>query len=108
MAQYQSGTQTRRVKDLNDTAPGGFVEMHPTLAKHFGVADGKTVNVVTRRGTATVQTRLTRSIREDTLFLPFHYAGKERANLLTNPALDPVSKMPEYKICAARLEVLGQ
>lgn len=104
MAQYQSGTQTRRVKDLNDTAPEGFVEVHPNLAKHFGIADGDMVRVTTRRGVASVRTRLTRSIREDTLFMPFHYAGNGRANLLTNPALDPVSRMPEFKVCAARLE----
>ncbi|MBC8138637.1 MAG: molybdopterin oxidoreductase family protein [Fibrella sp.] len=104
MAQYQSGTQTRRVKDLNDTAPEGFVEVHPHLAKHFGIADGDMIRVTTRRGTASVRTRLTRSIREDTLFIPFHYAGRGRANLLTNPALDPVSRMPEFKVCAARLE----
>ncbi len=107
MTQYQSGTQTRRVKDLNDAAPEGFVEVHPHLAKHFGIADGDMIHVTTRRGTASVRTRLTRSIREDTLFIPFHYAGQGRANLLTNPALDPVSRMPEFKVCAARLEPIS-
>ncbi len=104
MGQYQSGTQTRRVRGLHDTAPEGFVEMHPNLARHFRATDGEMIRVTTRRGTASVRARLTQSIREDTLFIPFHFAGSARANLLTNPALDPVSKMPEFKVCAAKLE----
>jgi assimilatory nitrate reductase catalytic subunit len=104
MQQYQSGTQTRRVRALNDAAGSGFVEMHPTIARQFDLAEGEVVSVVTRRGEARVAVRITTSIRPDTLFLPFHYAGQESANLLTNPALDPISKMPEFKVCAARLE----
>ena len=103
MAQYQSGTQTRRVAALRDAAPRGFVEIHPTTAQAFGIADGETVCVATRRGDATVSARLTPTIRPDTLFMPFHWAGRARANLLTNPALDPASRMPEFKVCAARL-----
>ena len=103
MAQYQSGTQTRRVAALSETAPEGFVEIHPSLAQLFGIHDGEWVQVSTRRGTATVRARLTAAIRRDTLFVPFHWAKSARANLLTNPALDPVSKMPEFKICAARI-----
>ena len=104
MAHYQSGTQTRRVAALNEAAPQAFVEIHPSLAQNFGIADGEMVQVSTRRGMATVQARLTRTIRPDTLFIPFHFAKSGRANLLTNPVLDPVSKMPEFKVCAARLE----
>ena len=102
MGHYQSGTQTRRVKTLNDAQPVAFVEVHPTLARHFALSDGETVHVTTRRGTATVRARLT-TIRPDTLFIPFHFAGPGRANLLTNPAVDPVSRMPEFKVCAARI-----
>jgi len=104
MAHYQSGTQTRRVAALNALAPECHVEIHPLLARHFGVADNELVTVSTRRGCCTARARLTSSIRQDTLFLPFHYAGEGRANLLTNPALDPISRMPEFKICAARIE----
>jgi assimilatory nitrate reductase catalytic subunit len=104
MQQYQSGTQTRRVAQLTATAGEGFVELHPTLARQFGIANGQNVKVITRRGEATVPARITTTIRPDTIFLPFHYAGRQRANLLTNPALDPTSKMPEFKICAARIE----
>lgn len=104
MQQYQSGTQTRRVASLNTTAGEGFVELHPTLARQFGIVNGQSIKVITRRGEATVPARVTATIRPDTIFLPFHYAGRQRANLLTNPALDPTSKMPEFKVCAARIE----
>lgn len=108
MAQYQSGTQTRRVRDLKDTAPEAFVEIHPTLARHFGIVEGAMTRLTTRRGTATLRARLTTTIRQDTLFVPFHWANDARANLLTNPALDPVSKMPEFKVCAVRIEPVGK
>jgi assimilatory nitrate reductase catalytic subunit len=104
MQQYQSGTQTRRIEQLNTAAGEGFVELHPTLARQFGIANGQSVRVSTRRGEAIVPARITATIRPDTIFLPFHYAGRQRANLLTNPALDPISKMPEFKVCAARIE----
>jgi assimilatory nitrate reductase catalytic subunit len=104
MQQYQSGTQTRRVKKLREAVPESFVEMHPSMALSYGIANGDRVRVATRRGTAYVKAQLTPAIRMDTLFMPFHFAGQGRANLLTNPALDPVSRMPEFKVCAARIE----
>jgi assimilatory nitrate reductase catalytic subunit len=104
LAQYQSGTQTRRVPSLARTAPEAFVQIHPSMARTYGVSDGDLVRLTTRRGTAVVRAQLSPGIRMDTLFVPFHFAGKGRANLLTNPALDPVSRMPEFKVCAVRLE----
>ena len=104
MAQYQSGTQTRRVEALNALSPQAFAEMHPSLARRFGVGDGDRVCLTTRRGAVTVQARLTPSIRLDTIFVPFHWSGEACANNLTNPALDPTSKMPEFKVCAVRVE----
>ncbi|MEU1131796.1 molybdopterin oxidoreductase family protein [Streptomyces sp. NPDC005900] len=104
LAQYQSGAQTRRVDELNAAAPGPFVELHPRLAARLGVADGAAVAVVSRRGRAVAPARVTSSIRSDTVFMPFHWPGEGRANALTNPALDPVSRMPEFKVCAVRLE----
>jgi assimilatory nitrate reductase catalytic subunit len=106
LAQYQSGTQTRRVASLSAALPGAFVELHPSLASVHGLTDGESVKVVTRRGEMEASVRLSRAIRPDTIFIPFHFAGKGRANLLTNPALDPTSKMPEFKVCAARLEII--
>jgi assimilatory nitrate reductase catalytic subunit len=104
LAQYQSGAQTRRVASLVEAAPEPFVELHPDLAGRLGIEDGGGVLVAGRRGTARVRARLTEAIRHDTVFIPFHWAGEGRANLLTNPALDPISRMPEFKVCAVRLE----
>lgn len=104
MAQYQSGTQTRRIAALMTSAPEAFVQIHPSMARTYGIADGDPVSLTTRRGKAEMTARLTQSIRMDTLFVPFHFGGVGRANLLTNPALDPVSKMPEFKVCAVRIE----
>ncbi|MFF1657826.1 molybdopterin oxidoreductase family protein [Streptomyces sp. NPDC058255] len=106
VAQYQSGAQTRRVDELNAAAPGPFVEMHPRLAERLGAADGDPVAVVSRRGRAVAPARITPTIRPDTVFMPFHWPGEGRANNLTNPALDPTSRMPEFKTCAVRVETV--
>jgi assimilatory nitrate reductase catalytic subunit len=100
LAQYQSGAQTRRIKDLPDTGP--FVELHPMLAARLGAADGDRLTVRTRRGTMSAPARVVATIRPDTVFVPFHWVG---ANRLTNDALDPSSRMPEFKVCAASVEV---
>ncbi|BCM89205.1 assimilatory nitrate reductase catalytic subunit [Abditibacteriota bacterium] len=107
MAQYQSGTQTRRVKELNAVAGRAWVELHPDLALELNIEHGEIVRVSSRRGAIEVEARLTDAIRPDTLFAPFHYAGQGCANLLTIPALDPISKMPEFKVCAAKIEKVG-
>jgi assimilatory nitrate reductase catalytic subunit len=108
VAQYQSGAQTRRVAELNAAAPGPFVEIHPRLAARLGAAEGDPVAVVSRRGRAVAPARITSAIRPDTVFMPFHWPGEGRANSLTNPALDPTSRMPEFKACAVRLETVGR
>lgn len=104
MAQYQSGTQTRRIAALMSSAPEAFVQIHPSMARTYGILDGDRVSLTTRRGKAEMKAQLTQSIRMDTLFVPFHFGGTGRANLLTNPALDPISRMPEFKVCAVRIE----
>jgi assimilatory nitrate reductase catalytic subunit len=106
VAQYQSGAQTRRVDELNAAAPGPFVELHPRLAARLGAAEGDPLAVVSRRGRAVAPARITTGIRPDTVFMPFHWPGEGRANTLTNPALDPTSRMPEFKVCAVRVEVV--
>ncbi|MGI5198234.1 molybdopterin oxidoreductase family protein [Streptomyces sp. CA-288835] len=104
VSQYQSGAQTRRVDELNAAAPSAFVELHPRLAERLGAKEGDALAVVSRRGRATAPARITTSIRPDTVFMPFHWPGEGRANTLTNPALDPTSRMPEFKACAVRVE----
>ncbi len=104
IGQYQSGTQTRRVPALMQTSPKAFVQIHPSMALTYGIRQGEEVRLTTRRGSAILAAELTPTIRMDTLFVPFHFNGTGRANLLTNPALDPVSGMPEFKVCSVRLE----
>ena len=104
LAHYQSGTQTRRVPTLLAAEPEPFVEVHPDTAKSHGIAPGEVCEVSTRRGRATFSARFSRKIRLDTLFVPFHWGGRGNANILTsNDALDPVSRMPAFKVSAARL-----
>jgi assimilatory nitrate reductase catalytic subunit len=107
LAQYQSGSQTRRVAELKAAAPEPFVEIHPETARGLRIADGDLVILTTRRGRAIVKARLTRDIRFDTLFVPFHWGGVGSANALTNGALDPVSRIPEFKVCAVKIEKTG-
>ncbi|HEY1700329.1 MAG TPA: molybdopterin oxidoreductase family protein [Trebonia sp.] len=101
---YQSGAQTRRVAELAEAASEAFVEVHPDTARRAGLADGTLATISSRRGTVTAKVRCVPTLRYDTVFLPFHFPGHGTANLLTNPALDPVSRMPEFKVCAVRLE----
>jgi assimilatory nitrate reductase catalytic subunit len=104
LAQYQSGTQTRRVRALDDIAGRPCAEMHPATALVAGVASGERIVLTTRRGSATFVVKTTTAIREDTIFAPFHWGGEQSVNRLTNATLDPTSKMPEFKVCAARID----
>ena len=101
---YQSGAQTRRVAALAEAVPEAFVELHPQLAARIDVDDGASVRVLSRRGSAVGRARITDTIRPDTVFMPFHWGGDGSANRVTNDALDPTSKMPEFKVCAVRVE----
>jgi assimilatory nitrate reductase catalytic subunit len=104
LAHYQSGAQTRRIDPLRQAAPNAFVEMHPDLAARLGVEHGDEVVVTSRRGQMRAPARLTETIRPDTVFAPFHWGGAARANSLTSDALDPTSRMPEFKVCAVKVE----
>jgi len=101
---YQSGAQTRRIAPLVEAQPEPFVEIHPDLAELYGLEEGERVRVVSRRGVAEGLVRVTESIRSDTVFMPFHWAGRGSVNRVTIAALDPISRMPEFKVCAVRLE----
>ncbi|WP_437992707.1 molybdopterin oxidoreductase family protein [Sorangium sp. So ce145] len=99
---YNSGAQTRRVSKLEEAKPEPKVEVHPRLAARLGVVEGDSLLVESRRGAVTFRVAVVPSIRPDTLFAPFHWGGRKAANVLTVPALDPTSRMPEFKVCAVR------
>ncbi len=104
LAQYQSGTQTRRTTILQELQGGPAAEIHPSTAATLGLRDGDPVSLRTRRGTAVFTVKVTTAIREDTVFVPFHWGGEQSANNLTHARLDPTSKMPAFKVCAARAD----
>ncbi len=104
VSQYLSGTQTRRIGPLVAQYPDPLCEIHPRLAAEHGIADGDLVRVTSRRGSMVAPAKVVGTIRPDTVFIPYHWAGTQAANQLTNRALDPVSKIPEYKVSAVRIE----
>ncbi|WAJ43031.1 molybdopterin-dependent oxidoreductase [Mycobacterium sp. Aquia_216] len=104
MEHYQSGSLTRRVLELMKSEPECFVEVHPETASSAGLSDGDLTLVESRRGAVTARVRCVTTLRPNTVFLPFHFPGAGRANLITNPVLDPLSKMPEFKVSAVRLK----
>lgn len=103
ISQFLSGTQTRRIGPLLDPYPEPQVEIHPQLAEKFGIATGDLVTLESRRGTMTLPALVVKGIRPDTVFIPYHWAGRQSANQLTIAAQDPISKIPEYKVCAVRI-----
>lgn len=107
VSQYLSGTQTRRIGPLVDQYPEPMCEIHPLLAERLGIRNGDLVRVSTRRGEIEVPAQVVKSIRPDTVFIPYHWPGKKAANQLTNRKLDPISKIPEFKVCACRVEKVG-
>ena len=82
--------------------------MHPRLAQALKLEDNQWITVSTRRGSLTLRTSVVQTIRPDTVFIPYHWGGKQSANLLTNRALDPVSKIPEFKISACAIRAASQ
>lgn len=101
--QYHTANMTRRSKGIMERAPESLVEIHPTDAGKLGLKTGQCVKVSSRRGTVSAKSQITTRVPKGTVFMNFHF--KEAAtNLLTNAALDPVAKIPEYKVCAVKVE----
>jgi assimilatory nitrate reductase catalytic subunit len=101
---YLSGVQTRRTPGLMKKAPEPVAELHPWLAGRIGLAVGDKVRLTSRRGSIVLQVKVTESIQPRTVFVPFHWGGELSINQLTNDALDPTSRMPEFKLCAVKVE----
>jgi assimilatory nitrate reductase catalytic subunit len=104
ISQFLSGTQTRRIGPLVEQYPEPLVELHPRLAERYGITTGDQVRVRSRRGELVAPANVVETIRPDTVFIPYHWANGQQANLLTNAVLDEVSKIPEYKVCAVQIE----
>ncbi len=103
VSQYLSGTQTRRIGGLVDLCPEPYVEIHPELASRYAIKDGDWMNVESRRGRICLRAKVVTTIRPDTVFIPYHWPGKKSANNLTIRALDPESKIPEFKKAVVRI-----
>ena len=104
---YLTGNQTRRLGFLNSQAPEPWVEIHPQAAARLGIVNDEVVRVRTPRFAMELKALVVPTIRPDTLFIPYHYGHEHSVNQLTNPAVDPGVKIPEYKACAATLEKLS-
>jgi len=100
---YLSGTQTRRIGFLVEQCPHPYVEIHPRMAERCGIREGDAVEVATRRGAIVLPAKVVSTIRPDTVFIPYHWPGPLSANVLTARNLDPVSRIPEFKVSACRL-----
>ena len=104
--QYHTGTMTRKVRGLNVMRGEELVEINPGDASALGIADGEMVKVTSRRGEVVAKARVTEVSPAGVVSKDFHF-GESPANMLTNPALDPVAKIPELKVCAVRVEKNG-
>jgi formate dehydrogenase major subunit len=100
--QYHTGTMTMKTAGLNDRSPESFVEITRGDAQGMGIADGDRVTIASRRGEIQARVRISRKAVNGTVFIPFHFA-QAAANKLTHAALDPISGIPEYKVCAVKV-----
>ena len=99
---YHTGTMTMKTDGLNERVPECFVEISPKDAALYELQDGETVEIASRRGKIQARIQVSEKAVSGTVFIPFHFA-KAAANRLTNAQLDPVSKIPEFKVCAVKL-----
>ncbi|MEM7582311.1 MAG: molybdopterin-dependent oxidoreductase, partial [Acidobacteriota bacterium] len=100
---YNAATQTRRSEGLSEKQPESFVEVHPRTARRYGIEDGQLVDVVSRRGRVRCRAMISRQVRRDSIWMPFHFP-ESKTNYLTTDAGDAVTGTGEYKVCAARIE----
>ncbi|MFO0896465.1 MAG: molybdopterin oxidoreductase family protein [Pirellulales bacterium] len=103
VSMFLSGAQTRRIGPLVDQSPEPLLELHPALAEPHDLHSGDWVEVSSRRGQATIRCQVVSTIRPDVVFVPYHWPGEKSINLVTIASQDPISKIPEYKVCAVRI-----
>lgn len=105
--QWHTGSMTRRSPSLEREAPMAWIEINSEDAKALGIRNSEIVRAITRRGELKVPAKVTQDIKRNEMFMPFHFA-ECAANKLTNNALDPIAKIPEYKVCAVRVEKIKE
>ncbi len=103
---FHTGTLSRRSEGINELVPEGTVDINPVDAEKLGLTDGDMVKVSSRRGAVTAKVKVTRKSQQGTVFMTFHFK-EAAANLLTVSALDPIAKIPEFKVCAVRIDPVG-
>ncbi len=101
-AHYHTGTMTRNSKSLDNEIPEGFLEIHPEDAKSLDIGDGHKIKMASRRGEIETRITITDRVKKGVVFMPFHFE-EAKVNKLTNPAYDPIAKIPELKVCAVKL-----
>jgi predicted molibdopterin-dependent oxidoreductase YjgC len=101
-AQFHTGTMSRNSPSLKREINECFIELNPEDARELNLSPGQMATVESRRGSVNARVMITDRVRKGTLFMPFHFM-ESRANILTNPAFDPIAKIPEYKVCAVRV-----
>jgi formate dehydrogenase major subunit len=101
--QYHTGTMTRNSPSLEREVNECFLEMNPSDAAELGITEGDWVSLQSRRGTVSTKIKVTPSVNKKMVFMPFHFL-ENRANILTNPIFDPIAKIPEFKVCAVKIE----
>jgi predicted molibdopterin-dependent oxidoreductase YjgC len=94
---------TRRSPSLNKEVEEGFVEINPRQAKELGIREGEKIKVLSRRGEIEIKADISDRMERNTIFIPFHFV-ESAANRLTNPAFDPIAMIPEFKVCAVKIE----
>ncbi|WP_292491576.1 formate dehydrogenase subunit alpha [Methanoculleus sp. 10] len=104
---WHTGSMTRRSATLDAEVPTGWIEINPEDAKALGIKNKEKVRAVTRRGSVEVPAKVTKDIMKGIMFMPFHFA-ECAANILTNNALDPIAKIPEFKACAVKVEKITE
>ena len=107
MSQFHTRSMTGRSPTLDSESPEGFLEINPEDAARLSINDEDLVEVSSRRGKIETKARVTEKVKPGTVYLPFHFA-EAAANRLTNPVVDPVAKIPEFKVCAVAVRSLKE
>ena len=106
-AHYHTGTMTRNSKPLDMEVREGFLEINPFDARKLNLSDGDRIKLKSRRGEIETRVMITDRVEKGVVFMPFHFE-EANVNKLTNPAMDPIAKIPELKVCAVNLETVPQ